>query len=699
MIQRWSDTDAVAYVEKYQKNYGKALSLCAYATQIFGEEDDLAMHGGGNSSCKTDIALITGTLKKALFVKASGCALRGASPRDFVALDAEYLASLKTLPALSEDDMADEFSRHLLKKHASRASIETLMHAFIAAPVIMHTHPTAILALTNRPDGKDIVSDALGNDVAIIPYARVGFELATAVASAVAHNASCKAVVIMHHGLVCFGENAQEVYATTIALVTRAEEHLNRRSTIVLPTAQTADCQKARDAYRIIGPIVRGMLSPLDAESGIVPEYTILNHLVDAEILGLLSLPKSKEIFDTVPLTPDYLIRTRRLPLFVNLESTKEPEVLRAALKEGFERYAQAYKDFVAAHSSTLPEGIDFFPRVILIPGVGALCAGSDSASAAMVADITRQSLCVKAAIFQSGGEYAGLEDHHLYDMEFRALQRAKIFVARAPMAGRVALVTGSAGAIGSGICRALCEAGCHVAVTDLATDALTATASALRAEYGDRVAEIALDVTDPVSVAEGFGKAIDRFGGVDCVIVNAGIAHVSPLVSLELEAFRKLERVNIEGTLLILAQTLRHCTLQKAGGDIVLISTKNVFAPGAKFGAYSATKAASHQLARIASLEAADLGVRVNMVAPDAVFSHGEKKSGLWAAVGPDRMKARGLDEQGLEDYYRSRNLLKARIGADHVAKAVLFFVTRQTPTTGATIPVDGGLPDATPR
>nr|MDA8125666.1 SDR family oxidoreductase [Deltaproteobacteria bacterium] len=138
---------------------------------------------------------------------------------------------------------------------------------------------------------------------------------------------------------------------------------------------------------------------------------------------------------------------------------------------------------------------------------------------------------------------------------------------------------------------------------------------------------------------------------------------------------------------------------LQNIGGDIVLVSTKNVFAPGAQFGAYSATKAAAHQLCRIASIEFAELGVRVNMVAPDAVFSHGEKRSGLWAQVGPERMKARGLDEKGLEEYYRQRNLLKARITAEHVAKAVLFFVTRRTPTTGATLPVDGGLPEATPR
>jgi len=148
-----------------------------------------------------------------------------------------------------------------------------------------------------------------------------------------------------------------------------------------------------------------------------------------------------------------------------------------------------------------------------------------------------------------------------------------------------------------------------------------------------------------------------------------------------------------------VLAEAARHFKMQNTGGDVVVVSTKNVFAPGAGFGAYSATKAAAHQLARIASLELAPLDVRVNMVAPDAVFSHGSRKSGLWATVGPDRMRSRGLDEQGLEEYYRKRNLLKIKVTGEHVARAVMFFATRQTPTTGATIPVDGGLPDSTPR
>ena len=216
-------------------------------------------------------------------------------------------------------------------------------------------------------------------------------------------------------------------------------------------------------------------------------------------------------------------------------------------------------------------------------------------------------------------------------------------------------------------------------------------------------------------SLSEGLQAALWELGAVPAVHqtdrMTAAVCHPGREVftqryagllrhyGLEGRYCRVQHRMNVEGTLLVLAEAGRRFARQNLGGDVVLISTKNVFAPGAGFGAYSATKAAAHQLARIASLEFAPLGVRVNMVAPDAVFSGGTHKSGLWAEVGPGRMKARGLDEKGLEDYYRNRNLLKAKVTAEHVANAVLFFALRQTPTTGACIPVDGGLPDATPR
>jgi NAD(P)-dependent dehydrogenase (short-subunit alcohol dehydrogenase family) len=267
------------------------------------------------------------------------------------------------------------------------------------------------------------------------------------------------------------------------------------------------------------------------------------------------------------------------------------------------------------------------------------------------------------------------------------------------PLMNKVALVTGAAGAIGYGICCGLLEKGCHLVATDLPGEKLDRFTEDLKQIAGERVIGIPLDVTDEDSIVRGFEEVILAWGGIDIVVVNAGIPLVRFLKDIDLDAFRKLEKVNVEGTLLTLREIAHHFILQGTGGDVIIVSTKNVPSPGAGFGAYSVTKAACHQLGRIASIELAQYGVRVNMVAPDGVFSEGKYRSGLWAEVGPDRMKARGLDEQGLQEYYQNRNLLKARITGRHVANAVLFFATRQTPTTGVTIPVDGGLPDATPR
>lgn len=266
-------------------------------------------------------------------------------------------------------------------------------------------------------------------------------------------------------------------------------------------------------------------------------------------------------------------------------------------------------------------------------------------------------------------------------------------------MKDKVALVTGAAGAIGYGVCEVLLENGCLIAATDLPGERLEGFVRDLDALAPGRSFGAAMDVTEAQSVKDGFDAVFNRSGRLDIVVHNAGVAHVSKIIDMDIEAFRRLERVNVEGTLLVLAEAGRRFIQQGHGGDIVIMSTKNVPSPSAGFGAYSATKAACHQLGRIASLEFAGYDVRVNMVAPDAVFAEGKYKSGLWELVGADRMKARGLDEKGLHEYYRSRNLLKAAITGRDVGNAVLFFVTRQTPTTGATIPVDGGLPDAAPR
>jgi NAD(P)-dependent dehydrogenase (short-subunit alcohol dehydrogenase family) len=408
----------------------------------------------------------------------------------------------------------------------------------------------------------------------------------------------------------------------------------------------------------------------------------------------------------TPSLTTDHLIRTKALPLWVDRPAYEDGAVFRTQLEKAVNEYRDRYEAYLARHAGEMPEGVEPFdsrPRVVLLPGLGICAAAPELRDALIARDIAVHTLAVKASILAGGAKYQGLPEDELFRMEYRTLQHAKLAQpadsTAALLRAHVALVTGAAGAIGTGICQGLLEAGCLVAATDLPGAPLRTLVSDLETRFPGRVIGVPLDVTDPSSVQAAFKQVVLTWGGVDLVIPNAGIALVASLTDLSLERYRKLEQVNVEGTLLVLAEAGRVFRRQGTGGDIVLVSTKNVFSPGAEFGAYSSTKAAAHQLARVASLEMAADDIRVNMVSPDAVFSHGARKSGLWTEVGPGRMKARGLDEAGLEAYYQSRNLLKARVTATHVVNAVLFFATRQTPTTGATIPVDGGLPDATPR
>ncbi|RPJ61981.1 MAG: bifunctional aldolase/short-chain dehydrogenase [Acidobacteria bacterium] len=705
MINSWNDTEAEAYKREFGPAFGEDLALRTYSSRLLGSDPELVLHGGGNTSVKSQWRDRFGASAEVIYVKASGYDMASIPPAGHSGLLLQPVRRLLALPQLSEQEMVDELRRCLLDWTAATPSIETLMHAGLPEKFVDHTHADAILTLTNQRGADALIRDVLGEGVAIVPYVKAGFDLARAVVARRAAHPESEAIVLMQHGLVTWGPTAQSSYGRMIDLVSRTQQHLESRRTRVFVAAARA-VEAAGQRYVEIAPILRGCLARPSGDSDRPFKRVILRPLVEPEVLGLLQSECGRTLSLTPPLTPDHLIRTKSTPLWLDHHpgSTSDVETFREQTKAAIKEYMENYDRYFSRHESRLVPGLrkfDSYPRVIVVPGIGVICTGDDLRAAEIARDISRQTLRAKSWFAATGNEYQGLSEEHLFDMEYFPLQHAKLAAAPppAPLGREVALITGAAGAIGLGVAEQLLANGCHVALTDLAGENLESAVRTLSERFGRRVIAVPLDVTDEGSVKKGFESVIEEWGGVDLVIVNAGIAMVSSITEMSLERFRRLERVNIEGTLLVLAEAGRHFKLQGTGGDIVAVSTKNVFAPGAKFGAYSATKAASHQLARIAVLEMADLGVRVNMVSPDAVFSHGERKSGLWAEVGPDRMKARGLDEKGLEEYYRSRNLLKARVTAEHVGRAVLYFATRQTPTTGATIPVDGGLPDATPR
>ena len=551
MNSRWSDKDAADFVTRYAPAWGEALAARTYTSRLLGIETSLVLHGGGNTSVKGTWRTALGETVAAIFVKASGSDLATIEPEAFPPLDLAYLQRLRAIDSLDDELMVNEIRTHLFNHRSPTPSIETLVHAFMPAPYVDHTHADAILTLSNQAGGAGHLREALGEDAFVLDYIEPGFQLARATAAAVEAFPRARCLVLMRHGLITWGDTARAAYEATVEMVTRAENHAASRAkrgrTMTVPGKDVA---ASRDRLARIGPIVRGQLARATGDPDLPWDRVVVVPLLNEEVLGILASNGAKEALVTPPLTTDHLIRTKSLPLWVDAPDYDQPAAFRDRLRSALNAYTEHYRAYLDRHRALLPAGVapfDPLPRVVLLPGLGALCAGRDVHDAIIARDITAQTLRVKSVIAGMGG-YEGLGERDLFMMEYRGLQHAKLAGVAKPLSGRTALISGSAGAIGAGIAHELLERGAHVAVTDLAGERLDRLTTELGGEFPGHVAGVPMDVTSAESVAEAFREVILAWGGVDLVIVNAGIAKVAALAEIDLEAFRRLERVNIDG-------------------------------------------------------------------------------------------------------------------------------------------------------
>ncbi len=693
MESHWSDDDAHAYLERYADD-GELLALRVYTSRLLGAEASLVQHGGGNTSAKGEVVDLLGERREVLFIKGSGWDLATIEPAGLPTVDLAYLRRLRVLDGLTDEEMVNELRTHLLDASAPTPSVETLLHAFLPFRFVDHSHADAILALTNQADGEAHCRAALGEEILVLPYIMPGFPLALAVAELVEASPGARAIVLANHGLFTFDNDARVAYEHHVTLVDRAERYLAAHPPATALCAATTPAEARRRAATLL-PILRGLLHRHDPAD----RHWILDHRATPEILAFADDPEGRGLARTAPLTPDHVIRTKAHPMVVEGLDWADAGALRAALDRALEEFEEEYDvyfDENCAAKQVERTRLDPLPRVVLIEGVGQVAIGESAKAAVIAGDLYEHTVSTKTAS-RGLGPYRGLDLADLFDMEYWSLEQAKLGKqSPPPLAGKVALVTGAAGAIGATVAVRLAEAGACVCLTDI-DEARLATAAARLA--GRPHLAVTADVTDTESVESMVAEVARRFGGLDVVILNAGIAHVARLSELTDGDLARVVDVNFQGYHRVLRGATHLFEQQGSGGDVIVNSSKNVFDPGAGFGAYSCAKAAAHQLGKIAALELAPLGVRVNMINADAIFGDEAIPSQLWAEVGPERMRARGLDGAGLRAYYRDRNLLKTEVTADHVAAGVLFFATRQTPTTGATLPIDGGIPAAFPR
>jgi rhamnulose-1-phosphate aldolase/alcohol dehydrogenase len=700
MQSRWNDLEAQEYCARYAA-HGPSVALRVYTSRLIGSCAELVLHGGGNTSVKTTQRDLFGRDVAVLCVKGSGSDLGAVEPEGLPAVRLEPLRELRALEALSDQQMVNAVRGALMDSRAPNPSVEALLHAFLPHTFVDHTHANAILVLTDQPDADAHIQNVFGDEVAVLPWIMPGFPLAKAVADALERHPGCRGIVLKKHGLFTFGDDARTSYERTIELVDRAERYIGRRiggRPAMLggdpPPLPPAD---RRAALLRLLPVLRGVIAQQsDTVYGPQWEHVVAEARTGDDLAAFSAHSAAPGLCALGPITPDHVIRTKGHYLFLTCDEALDRDRCRSRVAH----FVARYRSYFESHARELSGGrmLRPLPNVVVVQGVGLIALQPSRAAARIAADIAEHTLRVKAAA-HALDRFEPLTDAELAEMEYWPLELAKLGAQKLPVLhGQVALVTGAAGAIGAGITEALLEHGACVFATDVDAARLRIVEQKF-ARYKDRLVCGVADLCVPEQVERLFAECVFAFGGVDCVVPNAGIAHVSRIETMDADRFARVLEVNTTGTMLVLQQAARLLRLQGTGGSIVVQASKNVFAPGAGFGAYSASKAAVLQLARVAALELAPFGVRVNAINADAVFGDDDVPSQLWEAVGPERMQARGLDAAGLREFYRDRSLLKTTVLPRHVGEAVVFFAAQRTPTTGAVLPVDGGIAEAFPR
>jgi len=648
-----------AWNEEEARQFKGDLGLRVYTSRLLGRDKSLVLHGGGNTSVKVREQNLFGEEETILYVKGSGWDLETIEPQGFSPVRLAHVLRLAELPSLSDPEMVNQLVTHMLRASAPAPSIETILHGLMPQKFVDHTHADAVLSVTNTKDGEKRIREIYGKRCVVIPYLMPGFDLAQFCAREFKRQGTAETVgmVLLNHGIFSFGDTARESYERMIELVTLAEKYLESKEAWVVvhewASAGKIDLHAQAE--------LRRKLSDLAGAPFIVRTVT------DHHTLAFARHPQVSTITQRGPATPDHVIRTKRTPM----------------LGTGLDRYAAEYKRYFNEHAPKAREPktmLDPAPRVVLDPGFGLAAAGRTAKEAAIVAEIYDHTIDVILRAESLGG-FEALPSQDIFDVEYWDLEQAKLKKGGKPLAfsGEVALITGAASGIGKAAVAAFLARG--AAVIGLDRDAKIESLHARADFVGWRC-----DITDEKQVDAALARAVAAFGGIDMLVLNAGIFPASRRIAdLPADEWRKAMSVNLDANLLLMRLCHPFLKLAPRGGRVVVIGSKNVPAPGPGASAYSASKAALNQLARVAALEWGADGIRINTLHPNAVFD-----TGLWT----EEVLSQRAEQYGMTvEAYKTNNILRTEVTSRDVAElAAEMCGPLFAKTTGAQVPVDGG-------
>ncbi|TBL75324.1 bifunctional aldolase/short-chain dehydrogenase [Paenibacillus thalictri] len=675
---------------------GKGLGELVYRSNLLGTDRSVANWGGGNTSMKTTETDFRGREVEVMWVKGSGSDLATMKAGNFTALRMEDIRPLFEREAMSDEEMVAYLSNCMIDGKHPRASIETLLHAFLPFKHVDHTHPDAIISLCCADNGKELAKEIYGDRFVWVPYVRPGFTLSKLIAQGVLSNPKAELVLMEKHGLVTWGETSHESYLKTLAIIQEAEDFIaarvNEAALYGGSKYAALDAQTRRDIAAQVMPVVRGAVS--DGKRMLVT-------FDDADdVLQFVGGEQAAELSQVGAACPDHLVHTKMKPLFINWDpSTQNVETLIAALQEGIEAYKNEYRAYFERNKNEGDTMFEAAPRVILIPGVGMLNTGKSWSMSKVSGALYHRAIAVMRGA-TSLGKFVSLSENESYNVEYWPLELYKLTLApaEAEFSRQVAFITGGAGGIGSATCRRLLKEGAHVVIADLNLEGAQKLAEELNATFGEgRVTAVKMDVTKEEEVIAALQDTVLAYGGLDIAVNNAGLATSSPFEDTSLKEWNLNMGVLATGYFLVAREAFKSMKLQGIGGNMVFVGSKNSVYAGKNASAYSTAKAAEIHLARCIAAEGGQYGIRVNSVLPDAILQGSQIWNSSWRN---ERAAAYGIEPDQLEEYYRKRTTLLVNIFPQDIAESIAFLASsKSSKTTGCMITVDGGVPAAFTR
>jgi rhamnose utilization protein RhaD (predicted bifunctional aldolase and dehydrogenase)/NAD(P)-dependent dehydrogenase (short-subunit alcohol dehydrogenase family) len=674
MKSMWVEQEAQQYIDRYmQQGVNADVALRVYTSRLLGRDPALVLHGGGNTSVKTQVNDPLGRSTDVLCVKGSGWDMADIEPAGLPAVRLAPIVELRGLAALSDEDMVNAQRCNLLDSSAPNPSVETLLHAFLPHKFIDHTHAIAVLSVSDQPDGAALCDELYGRRMGRVPYIMPGFQLAKKAAEVFEADPSVEGLILEKHGIFTFGDTAREAYERMIAHVTSAEERLQKnRKSVFVPAALPARVASSAE----IAPVLRGLLQP-PAKGG--AQKMILEFRSSPAILNYVNGRDVARYSQVGVVTPDHTIRTKNWPVIVPAPDAADKDAFRAGAAAAIEGFATRYHAYFAQHNKhqNPPKiELDPTPRVVLVPGVGLFGVGASKSAAKIAADIA-ESTIQTVTDAEAIGRYECAGEADLFDMEYWSLEQAKLGKGKeARLARHVVVVTGGASGIGRATAAAFKQEGAEVAILDLPGDGLTAATKTLKC------VGIPCNVTDVGTVKDAFAKVVEAFGGVDIVVSNAGAAWQGRIGTVDEKVLRDSFELNFYGHQRVAQATVDVMLKQGMGGTLLFNVSKQALNPGPDFGPYGLPKAATLALMRQYAIDHGGDGIRANAVNADRI------RSGLLT----DEMIAKRSTARGMTaETYMGGNLLGKEVTADDVAQAFVTLALADK-TTGAILTVDGG-------